>query len=146
MEHRKLQEILNSVIDFAKSNNQVLAVGLCGSRARGTARLDSDIDLSILVKDKLRFKTSDWIENFDFGKINEKLAYYKDEIYGSVWSRHVFLESKVEIEFSFADRSWADINKLDDGTRKVVSDGFEILYDPQKILSKLVKKVSNLPK
>lgn len=146
MEHRKLQEILNSVIDFAKSNNQVLAVGLCGSRARGTARPDSDIDLSILVKDKLRFKTSDWIENFDFGKINEKLAYYKDEIYGSVWSRHVFLESKAEIEFSFADRSWADINKLDDGTRKVVSDGFEILYDPQKILSKLVKKVSNFPK
>ena len=85
MEFTKLQEISSLIVDFAKTNDQILAVGLCGSRARGTARPDSDIDLSILVKDKLMFKNKEWIENFDFKKIDEKLDYFKDEIYGAVW-------------------------------------------------------------
>lgn len=143
MEFTKLQEISSLIVDFAKTNDQILAVGLCGSRARGTARPDSDIDLSILVKDKLMFKNKEWIENFDFKKIDEKLDYFKDEIYGAVWSRHVFLESNVEIEFSFADQPWADIENLDQGTYKVVSDGFKILYDPSNILKRLVEKVKN---
>ena len=141
MKDIKLVDILSLIIDFAKSNNQVLAIALCGSRARGTARPDSDIDLSILVKDKLRFKETDWIENFEFENINDKLDYFKDEVYGQVWSRHVILESKIEIEFSFANKSWANIENLDDGTKKVVSGGFRIMYDPEQIFHKLVDKV-----
>ena len=126
---------------FAESNERIIAVGLCGSYARGNAKADSDIDLSILVNDKLKFKSSIWIETFDFDKINERLDFFEDKEYGRVWSRHVFLKSKIEIEFSFANISWADTENLDEGTRKVVSDGFKIIYDPQFILNKLVEKV-----
>ncbi len=141
MEHRKLDEILTLIAEYAKSNNQILAIGLCGSWARGTARPDSDIDLSIITENKLIFKKTDWIEELDFEKINETIKYFEDRVYGRVWSRHVFLNSKTEIEFSFADKSWADTDNLDEGTRKVVSDGYKIIYDPQLILEKLVKKV-----
>lgn len=141
MNPNKLDKLLDLIKVFAESNERIIAVGLCGSYARGNARADSDIDLSILVNDKLKFKSSTWIETFDFDKINERLDFFEDKEYGRVWSRHVFLKSKVEIEFSFANISWADTENLDEGTRKVVSDGFKIIYDPQLILTKLVEKV-----
>ena len=137
----KLDKILDLIQVFAESNERIIAVGLCGSYARGNAKADSDIDLSILVNDKLKFKSTTWIETFDFDKINERLDFFEDKEYGRVWSRHVFLKSKIEIEFSFANISWADTENLDEGTRKVVSDGFKIIYDPQFILNKLVEKV-----
>ena len=145
MDSAKLEEVLKVILDFARSNDQILALGLCGSHARGKARPDSDIDLSILVEDQQLFKKIDWIAQVDFGKINEKIASLRDEVYGVVWSRHVLLTSQTEIEFSFADKSWADTDNLDEGTRKVVNDGYKILYDPHQILAQLVNKVQNLP-
>ena len=141
MNPNKLDKLLDLIKVFAESNERIIAVGLCGSYARGNAKADSDIDLSILVNDKLKFKSTSWIETFDFDKINERLDFFEDKEYGRVWSRHVFLKSKIEIEFSFANISWADTENLDEGTRKVVSDGFKIIYDPQLILTKLVEKV-----
>lgn len=138
----KLEQILKLIGTFAESDSRIIAVGLCGSHARGDARVDSDIDLSILVEDKLKFKNVSWINNFEFDKINENLDFFEDKKYGRVWSRHVFLKSGIEIEFSFANLSWADTKNLDNGTLKVVSDGFKIIYDPRSILNKLVEKVT----
>jgi predicted nucleotidyltransferase len=142
MEIETFHRIIDLVVDYAKSRNDILGIGLCGSWARGEASPDSDIDLSIIVEDKTIFKSQEWVENFHFHKIQDSLKSYRDEIYGVTWSRHVILESEVEIEFGFADKSWANINNLDEGTRKVVSDGYRILYDPSKLLEKLEDKVS----
>ncbi len=144
MDSEKLDKILNIIKLLAETDDEILAIGLRGSWARGTAGADSDIDLSILVKDKLRYKRTDWIEAIDFRKVNEELDYFTDKTYGRVWSRHVFLKSKTEIEFSFADKSWADSDNPDDGTIKVISDGYQILYDPHLILRKLVDKIMTL--
>ena len=142
MNQEKLDQILELVVEFAQSNIHILAVGLCGSWARGEASPDSDIDLSFLVVDKKTFKSQDWLGDFPFHKIQDSIKSFRDEIYGVTWSRHVFLGSGIEIEFGFADKSWADIDHLDKGTRKVVTDGYKILYDPSKLLKKLVKKVN----
>lgn len=143
MEYIKLYEILNLTVEFAASTDRILAVGLCGSWARGTARSNSDIDLFILVEDKLSIKKMDWIKELNFKKKNEKIECFSDEAYGEVWSRHVFLESKVEIEYSFADKTWADTENLDEGTIKVVKEGFKIIYDPDLILNKLIEEIRN---
>ena len=137
----KLDNILNLIVGYAESNDEILAIGLCGSWARGIAGPDSDIDLSIIVKDKSVFKTKNWLNDIDFKKVQDELDYYKDEVYGNVWSRHVFLKSKTEIEFSFADKSWADTEGIDPGTMKVVSDGYIIIYDPFLLLKNLVQKI-----
>lgn len=141
MEPDKLASILKLVTTFAGSNDDILALGLCGSWAAGTAGPDSDIDLSIIVEDPIRFKKKDWMNEIGFEKINTKIDYFKDEVYGRVWSRHIFFEKGIEIEFSFADKNWANIENLDEGTRKVVSDGYKVLYDPYLILKRLVEKV-----
>lgn len=141
MEPKKLHDILDLIGEFALVNPHVFALGLCGSRARGTARPNSDIDLSILVQDKQIFRETDWLEQLKFEKINDKISRFEDKTYGKVWSRHVFLESQAEIEFSFADKSWAATDPLNEGTHKVISDGYKIIYDPHLILEKLVEKV-----
>lgn len=137
-----LNDILRFIKKFGEDHEEILAIGLCGSWARGTAGPDSDIDLSIIVMDRFRFKQTDWIEALDFAAINDELDYFSDKTYGRVWSRHVFLKSKTEIEFSFANRSWADHKDPDEGTIKVVSDGYQIIYDPEEILKKLLDAVS----
>ena len=143
MKQHIVKDILDITTDFAKSNNQILAVGLCGSYARGDAIPDSDLDLLILVKDKLAFKRMDWMPEVQFEKIEEEVECFKDAIYGQVWSRHIFLKNGFEIEFCFANKSWANIKNLDEGTRKVVLDGFRTIYDPQHILNKLMNKVKS---
>jgi len=141
MEPEKLHDILDLIRKFALVNPHVFALGLCGSWARGTPKPDSDIDLSILVKDKHIFKKTDWLEQVKFENINDKISSFEDRTYGNVWSRHVFLESQTEIEFAFADKSWAATDPLNEGTHKVISDGYKIIYDPHLILEKLVEKV-----
>ncbi len=142
----KLKGILDIAVEFAQSNPEVMTMALCGSYARGEAKPDSDIDFSIIVKDKMKFKATEWVEKLNLKNLNERLEFFEDKEYGSVWSRHVFLESKIEIEFSFADISWADTENLDEGTKKVVTDGYKIIYDPQHILKKLVDKIRLKPK
>ena len=137
----KLNKILSLIVDYAESNDEILAIGLCGSWARGIAGPDSDIDLSIIVKDKSVFKTKNWLNDIDFKKVQDELDFYKDKVYGNVWSRHVFMKSKTEIEFSFADKSWANTECIDPGTMKVVSDGYIIIYDPFLLLKNLVQKI-----
>jgi len=136
-----INEILDIVVDFAKSEKQILAIGLCGSWARGSAKPDSDIDIIAITEDKMYFKNSEWLDDLEFDKISERIVSFKDCVYGQVWSRHVFLDGGSEIELSFADKTWANIENLDEGTAKVVSDGFKILYDPYLLLDKLAKNI-----
>lgn len=143
MNSNKLKQILNLSRQFAENDENILALGLCGSWARGNPNPDSDIDLSIISKNKEHFRKSNWLKFFGLEKIGEQLNYFEDKNYGLVWSRHVYLQSKIKIEFSFADLSWADTDKLDKGTAKVISDGYEIIYDPNKILEKLVACVNS---
>ena len=140
----KFEQILGLIDDFVAINPEILAMGLCGSWARGSAGVNSDIDLSIIVADPKKYLETGWLFQIPFEKINDAVASFEDRQYGRVWSRHVFLESHTEIEFSFADQSWAAVDRLDEGTRKVVSDGYKILYDPDHILEKLVNKVQSL--
>ena len=144
MNRAKLDTVLDIMVHFGKEYQEILAIGLCGSWARGEAHEDSDIDLVFVVQDQHTFKSTDWIKELNFSQMNDQIAFYKDQEYGRVWSRHVFLKSGIEIEFSFTDESWADINNLDSGTKKVVSDGYKILYDPTFILDGLVNKVLDI--
>ncbi|MDX1315826.1 MAG: nucleotidyltransferase domain-containing protein [Eudoraea sp.] len=137
----KFEQILSLVDDFAAVDPMILAVGLCGSWARGRPGEDSDIDLSIIVTDKMHYKETEWLSRIPFENINDKIISFQDREYGNVWSRHVLLKSKAKIEFSFANPTWANIEPLDAGTFKVVADGFKVLYDPEQILQQLVEKV-----
>jgi hypothetical protein len=63
---------------------------------------------------------------------------WRDAQYGSAWSRHIELEPRCEVEFTFCAPSWAVTNPIDSGTANVVSGGCRVLVDKERLLGKLL--------
>ncbi len=138
--------ILEVIIGWAKRRQDVRGVALVGSQARGTARPDSDIDLMVLAVNPEALRAdSSWIEAIDWSGACVKVANWRDEDYGAVWSRRIWLSPGAEVEISFAPVVWALTAPLDAGTRRVVSDGCRILHDPAGLLGRLYAAVQSTP-
>ena len=133
------ERILQIIVDWAKKQPTIQAVAVVGSHARGTARAESDIDLVLLVTNPRAFRADvAWLDAIDWNAIGSRPMKWRNEDYGELWSRRLWLEQNGgEVEFGFASPSWADVNPLDLGTRRVIADGCRILHDPKKILSRL---------
>jgi len=120
----ELLSFLEAVSRWAESRDDVVGLALIGSHARNAARPDSDIDLTVLCESlEALVNDQDWAALF--GEIRE----IGTERYGRTCSVRVFYENGLEVEFGIAEISWAKI-PLDSGTRRVISDGIRILYDP----------------
>lgn len=120
---------LEHVLRCASACPGVVAVGLAGSWARGTATTRSDVDLVVIVDDVAQWLSSnDWIGLFgDYHHV-------RDEDWGALVSRRVHYKGGIEAEFGFTTTAWA-ARPLDDGTARVLEDGFEVLYDPLELLT-----------
>ncbi len=130
------ENLINLVIDWAKSEEGVLGVALVGSHARGEARQDSDIDLVIISSDPYRYiDDSSWISSF--GEIKS----CKTEDWGILTSLRVFFRDGLEVEFGFSSLEWVAIPP-DSGTAEVVADGMKILFDSKGLLTRLQEEVS----
>ena len=72
--------ILEVIIEWAKVHQDIRGVALVGSHARGTARLDSDIDLMVLAVNTEAFRSDgSWIEAIDWSGARVKVANWRDE-------------------------------------------------------------------
>ncbi|MFZ5376297.1 MAG: nucleotidyltransferase domain-containing protein [Patescibacteria group bacterium] len=131
------------VVDFehklkkwAQGQLDILAIGLVGSYARNTATENSDFDVMILVEEPSKYLlNNNWLNSF--GKVERII----EEDWGAVKTHRVFYDNSAEIEFNIAHKSWAKTNPIDEGTIRPVSDGMKIIYDPEKILFKLMRAV-----
>jgi len=50
--------------------------------------------------------------------------------WGAIAERRIVLPSGLEVEVGIGPLSWAQIDPVDAGTRRVVTDGCRILHDP----------------
>jgi len=141
----KIASILNQVVKWAETLNDIYSVALVGSQARGTARIDSDIDLIILTSNPSSYrKSKTWLEGINWQKVGSTVKNWQDLDYGLAWSRHVYLEDETAIEFGFSTPKWAAIAPLDPGTFSVVSDGCRILYDRHNLMQDLLTEVKSI--
>jgi Nucleotidyltransferase domain len=134
--------IIAAVVGWAVERDDIRAVTLVGSWARGKPREASDIDLlllSDLASDYRRRRV--WLTEIKFGNAGYRLRSSDSAVYGVVWSRHIHLLPAAELELTFADCSWARINPVDSGTRRVVADAFRIVLDKDGMLKRLVDTV-----
>jgi hypothetical protein len=141
-----IDRILQAILPWATSQQDIRGLALVGSHARGAARQDSDIDLVLLVAAPETFRSDiSWIEIIDWPAIGARVATWRDEDYGAVWSRRLWLDPALEVEMSFAPLTWANIAPLDPGTRRVISNGYVILYDPDEAFHRLCSAVKTAP-
>jgi hypothetical protein len=138
------EALIEAVGAWATTRDDVRALALVGSWARGNPRLASDIDLLVLSDCTEGYRcTHEWMNEIDFARAGRSIKSSDDAIYGAVWSRHIHLYPAGEVELTFALCAWASVAPIDAGTRAIVSDGFRIILDKDRRLGALVAAVAD---
>jgi hypothetical protein len=131
-------ELMDAVAAWAAAQPSCRAMALAGSWAREAARDESDLDLLVLT-DRIDHWTGDgaWLGGLlsDKGFSVESIDM---ETYGAARSWRARLASGAELELTFADLDWAEINPIDAGTRRVAEDGLRVLIDKDGRLGRLM--------
>lgn len=126
-------EFVTRLAAVSRNSDDVRAVAVVGSVARGCARVDSDVDVVWLTDDIARYVLSeDWAR--DLGAVGGVTT--RD--WGAITERRFTLASGLEVDFGVGDAAWASIAPVDAGTRRVVGDGLEIIHDPDGLLAALL--------
>ena len=123
---------LETLVAWARGRADIEGIALVGSYARNTASITSDVDLIFLTGERSQYlQDHEWVSQF--GKIERIQA----ESWGDVETLRATYTDGLEVEYNFAEPSWADV-PVDPGTRRVVKEGFRILLDPGGKLEALV--------
>lgn len=128
-----IRDFLNAFVNWASSQEDVQAIALVGSYARGEVREDSDIDLVILT-DQPGKNLDDlkWIEHF--GAVEK----HPTEDYGKLTSFRVWYQNGYEVEYGITTPDWA-ATPLDAGTQEVIRGGLIVLFERGDFLSRSAK-------
>ncbi len=83
----------------------------------------SDVDLVILSDTPEQLDDAKWFE-----QIRPDARLIRSEVWGPVHERRFRLASGLVVELGIASSRWADL-PLDEGTRRVLTDGHCVVYD-----------------
>lgn len=126
-------ELIKAVTFWAENQVDIISVALVGSHARGSARLDSDVDIVIQCARPARYlRDLIWIS--EFGVAQDVSV----EDYGLVQSVRVFYEDGPEVEYGITSSEWVTL-PLDEGTLKVLRDGVLVLLDRDGCLTRAIE-------
>jgi len=125
------RQFLQTFIEWADRESDILGVALVGSHARNEATELSDIDLVIITTTPGTYIAhTDWAQRF--GTIEHQAI----EDYGPVTSLRARYAGGPQVEYGFTDENWA-ASPIDRGTLSVISNGFKILSDRAAVLGRL---------
>lgn len=127
-----VERLLDAVAAWARGVAAVRGVALVGSHARGAARPDSDVDLVILAR-----RTGPLVRDRSWLGAFGEVASVTEEDWGRVTSLRVVYDDGIEVEFGLTDPGWVDV-PIDEGTRRVATDGIRVLYDPDGSFAQLL--------
>jgi predicted nucleotidyltransferase len=126
------QDLFAQLESWAPSQKGILGILLVGSQASGTARPDSDVDLVIIAENCEAYLSKlEWAA--EFGDVSRT----QTEDWGKLTSPRVWYQAGLEVEFGFADKSWA-ATALDAGTQDVLAEGYRILFERDDLLTKAI--------
>lgn len=129
---KDIESFLHALKTWVTEQKDISALAVVGSFARARATETSDVDIMLVTTAQQRYLNDDsWITQF--GEVEE----INRENWGAVQTKRVFYTNGLEAEFNFATSSWANTHPVEDGTRRVVTDGMHILYDRDGILHTL---------
>jgi predicted nucleotidyltransferase len=119
---------------WAQQRRDVRAVALVGSWARQAPRPESDVDVLLLTEEpSLYIEHEDWIKQLG------GVALVTTRVWGVITERRFRLPGGREVELGVGSPSWASVIPVDEGTRRVLTDGLLALYDPGGLLEELLK-------
>jgi predicted nucleotidyltransferase len=129
----EIEDVIHRVTHWAAEHGDVVGLLLVGSCARNAARPDSDIDLVLLTNDTTRHADIAWANELRVGNL------IRTQAWGPITERRFVTATGLEVEIGIGPPDWASINPVDPGTRRVVTDGAQVLHDPAGILATLLR-------
>lgn len=140
MDEGRAHDLILMIQRVVEARNDLRALAVCGSWARGNPRPDSDLDMLIVAEDAAQWRDEhNWVSRLAYKQARFAYRSHTTATYGDVWSAHIRLEPDAELELTFASTAWACVDPVDPGTRKVVSDSFKIVVDKDGRLARLVE-------
>ena len=129
MTANKVDQFLSDFTQWASTQSDIQALALVGSYARNAATETSDVDLVLITVEPNQYlQNLNWVQRF--GTVEKQQV----EDYGLLISIRVWYADGREIEYGITDERWAAV-PLDEGTRQVMADGMQILFEQGNILS-----------
>jgi predicted nucleotidyltransferase len=128
----EVERVLAAFAAWAPARADVVAVGLVGSWARGTARMDSDVDVVVVSSGPdERAAAAGWP-----GQLRAA-AEVRRRRWGVLLETRLETAGGLEVEIGVVPVEWTAVDPVDAGTARVVRDGLRILYDPEGRLAAL---------
>ena len=128
-----VRAFLQSVVEWAKDEPDLMALALVGSHARGEASPESDVDLILLLRNPKEYiKNSDWISEFG------EPRHIAQEDWGKVTSLRVLYADGLEVEYGLSNLEWGS-DPSDEGDAHVIGNGLIVLYEKDGHLSNKLK-------
>ncbi|WP_167956509.1 nucleotidyltransferase domain-containing protein [Anaerosporobacter faecicola] len=124
-----MNTLIKKITNWGREDLQVEAILLVGSFARKQNKIDSDLDVCIITEEK-----EDMLHTLSFIHTFGEVKRYVLEYWGECTSVRVWYEEGAEVEFGIVKPSWYSL-PLDQGTKSVLLDGYEILVDKKNVLS-----------
>lgn len=118
-----MERFLQLLLSWVWREPKIQSVVLVGSYARGAQRPFSDLDLILLTPDRAYFLAQQAFLH-QFGPVQS----IQQEAYGACTSLRVWYSSGLEVEFGFVTPAWMAY-PLDQGTERVLRDGYLVLLD-----------------
>jgi predicted nucleotidyltransferase len=119
----RAQRLLEQVRLWAGEKDDVRALLLVGSFARGQARPDSDVDMILMTNNQRAY-----LDNTKWASVFGEVGRVEVEPYGRVTSVRASYVDGLEVEFAIAPADWA-APPLDAGTEAVARGGIVVLMD-----------------
>ena len=131
----QVSEIKETAVRLGENDNLISCILLVGSYARNEQKPDSDIDLVVISKDKNKMiNIHDWIKKM--GEIDSEI---KIEYCGEITSLRINCNG-IEYELGIGSAKWIEL-PLDSGTRKVLEDGYIVMYEKDNVMKNVKSEV-----
>jgi hypothetical protein len=124
------EAVVSAVRAWATRHDDVRGVLVVGSWARGSARMDSDVDVVVLTDAPRHAEPDVWL-----GLLGGRVV--RRQQWGPLREIRLERPSGLEVEIGVAPVHWAATAPVDAGTYRVVHDGHRIVHDPDGILAAL---------
>lgn len=133
---RAVSEIVTRAAQWANDQPDVAAILVVGSYAYGRPRMGSDVDLIILSG-----RVEAHLADLAFAhRVAPGGRVIRREQWGPIHERRVRLRSGLLVEFGLATPDWAGV-PLDAGTSRVLSDGCQVVVDPEGIVTAALESI-----
>lgn len=126
-----LDQLSDELTTWAQNEPKIQALIVVGSYARHEQRPGSDLDLVVVTSDRQNL-----LQHADYTARFGKVKQTQTEYYGANISIRASYEDNSELEIGLVTPDWLS-QPLDDGTKRVLQDGYLVLYDQHNSFKKL---------